>query len=62
MNVRQQVLNIAKLPVVQKAWVEGRKLFIHGMVYDIGDGILKDLKITLSKITDVQEEFRIVTK
>ena len=53
MNVRQQVLNVSRLPVVQRAWKEGKKLFIHGMVYDLSDGILKDLKITLSKSEDV---------
>lgn len=47
--------------MVQKAWAEGKKLFIHGMVYTIGDGILKDLGITLSKMEDVPEEFRVVS-
>ena len=59
--MKQQVLNCAKLPIVQKTWKEGRKLFIHGMVYDLHDGILKDMRITLSKIEDVPEEFRILS-
>lgn len=54
MNVRQQVINISRIPAVQKAWMEkDRKLSIHGVVYKLEDGILKDLGLMMDKITDV---------
>ena len=53
LNVKQQVINVARIPVVQKAWFEKRHLRIHGLVYNLEDGILKDLGITLSEIEHV---------
>jgi len=50
LNVKNQVLNVAKIPVVQKAWKEGRVLNIYGLVYRLSDGILKDLGVTLKSI------------
>jgi carbonic anhydrase len=36
--------------VVQQAWKDKQELRIHGLVYKLNDGILKDLGLTLSKI------------
>ena len=46
-NVRQQVLNICHTSIVQNAWREGRELAIHGWIYAIADGLLKDLGFTI---------------
>jgi len=48
LNVLRQVHNIARTSIVQEAWAAGESLAVHGWVYDIRDGILKDLKTTLS--------------
>ena len=45
MNVREQVYNLAQTPVVQKAWQSGAKLLLHGLVYELQDGLLKDLAL-----------------
>jgi carbonic anhydrase len=58
--VKQQVYNIARIPIVQQAWKEGHSLSIHGVIYDLRDGLLKDLGITLSKIRQLPEAFRII--
>lgn len=60
LNVKAQVYNVARIPIVQQAWKEGQVLRIHGLVYDLNDGLLKDLGITLSKIQHLPEEFRII--
>ena len=60
LNVKQQVINVARIPVIQKAWSEKRHLRVHGLVYNLGDGILKDLGVTISEIEHVPEEFRII--
>jgi carbonic anhydrase len=48
LNVKQQVENLAHNTIVQKAWDRGRKLYLHGWIYSISDGLLKDLKVTRS--------------
>ena len=46
-NVRQQVLNICHTSIVQNAWRDGRELSVHGWIYAIADGLLKDLGFTI---------------
>jgi len=43
LNVKEQVKNVCNTPVVQKAWKSGQSLHIHGWIYDIHNGLLKDL-------------------
>ena len=49
LNVKEQVVNVANTTTVQDAWQRGQNLFLHGWVYDIRDGLLKDLKVSVSK-------------
>lgn len=51
LNVKQQVYNVARIPLVQDAWRMGQELRIHGLIYNLKDGLLKDLGLTLSKIS-----------
>jgi carbonic anhydrase len=60
LNVKQQVYNVARIPIVQEAWLRGQELRIHGLIYNLKDGLLKDLGITLSRISHLPEEFRII--
>jgi carbonic anhydrase len=46
LNVKRQVENLAHNTIVQKAWDRGRKLYIHGWIYSIADGLIRDLKVT----------------
>ena len=48
LNIEQQVLNLADLPVVQNAWKNGQELSIHGCLYDIATGELNPLGIMVS--------------
>ena len=48
LNVKQQVYNLCKTSIVQAAWNRGNFPFIHGWVYDVHDGILKDMDITFN--------------
>jgi len=43
LNVKEQVLNLAKTSIIQRAWFNRQQAAIHGWVYDIKDGILRDL-------------------
>lgn len=43
LNVKEQVANVCNTPSVQRAWKRGADLTVHGWIYDIKNGILKDL-------------------
>lgn len=47
LNVGEQVANVANTTIVQDAWRRGQKLTINGWIYDIRDGLLKDLGVGL---------------
>lgn len=48
LNVVTQVFNVAKTKVAQHAWDRGQALSIHGWIYGIENGLLKDLNVTQS--------------
>jgi carbonic anhydrase len=54
LNVIEQVYNLTKTSIVQKAWKE-RHLNIHGWVYDMKTGRIKDLDVLKDEITDIDE-------
>jgi carbonic anhydrase len=41
LNVIEQVTNVCNTTVVKNAWKQGQKLVVHGWIYSIGDGILR---------------------
>lgn len=43
LNVKEQVMNVAKTSIVQKAWKEREAPHLHGWVYDLHDGIIKPI-------------------
>ncbi len=47
-NVQEQVYDLTKTSIVQNAWAQGKFLQVHGLVYDLENGILKDLEVTVS--------------
>jgi carbonic anhydrase len=47
LNVLEQVLDLGKTSIVQGAWERGQEVHVHGWVYDIHDGMIRDLKVTL---------------
>lgn len=46
LNVIRQVAHLSQNTIVQRAWQQKRKLHVHGWIYSIADGLIKDLKIT----------------
>nr|WP_307727817.1 carbonate dehydratase [Massilia sp. TS11] len=53
LNVMEQVLNTAQTTVVQDAWHRGQELAIHGWVYGLEDGLLRDLGLTVAEPGDI---------
>jgi carbonic anhydrase len=46
LNVVEQAVSVADTTVVRDAWRRGQELWVHGWVYDIKDGLLRDLGIS----------------
>lgn len=53
LNVIEQVKNVCNTTIVKNAWREGAELTVHGWIYDIGNGILKDLDSCFSSCDDL---------
>lgn len=53
LNVIEQVLNVSRTTIVQGAWSRGQELAVHGWVYGIGDGLLRDLNICVCSQNDL---------
>jgi carbonic anhydrase len=59
LNVIEQVKNVCHTTIVQSAWKSGQKLAVHGWIYSIEDGILKDLNVCVTKPDDISQIYRI---
>jgi carbonic anhydrase len=46
LNVMEQVGNVADTTVVRDAWRRGQQVSVHGWIYDLHDGLLRDLGVT----------------
>ena len=51
LNVVEQVANVCQTTVVEDAWARGDDLTVHGVVYDLQDGLLRDLGVSRSRGT-----------
>jgi carbonic anhydrase len=62
MNVIEQVGNVALSTVVQDGWARGQPLALHGWVYGVTDGLLKDLGVTMKSPEQVIPVFAAAIK
>ena len=46
LNVREQVRNVCRTSIVGDAWAKGQPLAVHGWIYGLHDGLLRDLNVT----------------
>lgn len=58
LNVAAQVLNVCHTTIVQNAWQRGANLAVHGWIYDINDGLLRDLGLSVSDQSKLEKIFR----
>ena len=57
LNVIEQVLNVTQTTVVRGAWERGQELTVHGWVYSLEDGLLRDLKMGASGVEESFEAY-----
>ncbi len=62
MNVIEQVGNVALSTVIQDAWARGQPIAVHGWVYGLNDGLLKDLNVTMAQPDTVVQVFSAALK
>lgn len=62
LNVIEQVHDLAKTSIVQGAWRNGQELAIHGWVYGVGSGIIKDLGVNIQSEDALDEVYQLNIK
>ncbi|MEY3586301.1 MAG: hypothetical protein RLZZ243_1365 [Bacteroidota bacterium] len=59
LNVIEQVLDLAKTSIVQAAWESGQDVHVHGWVYGINDGVIKDLGVNLGDNKSLSDVYQL---
>lgn len=59
LNVYEQVQDLAKTSIIQNAWERKQDIHLHGWVYGINNGIIKDLDITLKNNNSLEEVYQV---
>ena len=58
-NVKEQVMDLAKTSIVQNAWKNGQELYLHGWVYGLNDGYVTDLGVNFSCDKDLDDVYQL---
>ena len=61
LNVMTQVANVCHTTIVQNAWQRDQPLAVHGWVYSLKDGLLKDLDCTVDRADQIADAYRVLT-
>ena len=59
LNVREQVANVCHTTIVQNIWKAGGDLTVHGWIYNVKDGLLKDLDLCVTAMDEIPEVYRV---
>lgn len=60
LNVMSQVANVCHTTIAQNAWARGQSLSVHGLVYSLHDGLLKDLQCSVTGLDQVSDVYRVI--
>ena len=58
-NVYEQVFDLSKTSIVQSAWKNGQELSLHGWVYALTSGIVKDLGVNISNDSELDDVYQL---
>jgi carbonic anhydrase len=58
LNVVEQVANVCQTTIVQDAWARGQELHVHGWIYGLHDGLLRDLNTTVAGPDEASAAYR----
>lgn len=54
LNVIEQVMNVCQTTVIRDVWQRGQNVAVHGWIYGLEDGLLRDLKVTITGTDEVE--------
>jgi carbonic anhydrase len=57
LNVIEQVVNVCETTIVQDAWTRGQDVSVHGWVYSLTDGLIRDMQVSSSRVGEVTERY-----
>jgi carbonic anhydrase len=57
LNVIEQVMNVAHTTVIQDAWSRGQQVTLHGWVYSLADGLVRDLRVSVEGTDQLQQAY-----
>lgn len=57
LNTIEQVVNVSRTTIIQDAWARGQFVKLHGWIYGVGDGILRDLGMTVGSMEELEEAY-----
>ena len=60
LNVMTQVSNVCHTTIAQNAWQRGQPLSVHGWVYSLKDGLLKNLDCTVDRAEQIADAYRVM--
>jgi len=58
LNVIEQVVNVCRTTIVRDAWERGQPLAVHGLIYGISDGLLRDLNVEVDEPSNLDSAYR----
>lgn len=61
-NVLEQVYNVCHTTIVQGAWRRGQSLSVHGWIYGVRNGLLKDMNVSIASAQELQSVYRMESK
>ncbi|AYB33208.1 carbonate dehydratase [Chryseolinea soli] len=61
-NVMEQVFDLSKTSIIQNAWRERNSPYVHGWVYDLETGLIKDLEVTMNSASEIPPIYHIASK
>jgi carbonic anhydrase len=58
LNVIEQALNVCQTTIAKDAWTRGQKLAVHGLIYGLDNGLLRDLNVTVNSSAEAPAAYR----
>lgn len=62
LNVLEQAIHVGQTTVLQGAWARGQNITIHGVIYGLKDGLLRDLDMHLASQEDIEQARKMMQK
>jgi carbonic anhydrase len=62
LNVIEQTVAVSQTTIVRGSWAQGREIAVHGWIYDLHDGRLRDLDVTVASAAEAEQVHQRVTR